>query len=535
MTGKTLLIGNGPCARRIAEDLVARNRGILVATPEQGFDISPALAAKYTAETSMEILTETKVISCRGSAGNFSVALKHNGKTRKAAVGNIVIAEEERRIPCFSLYGLTPASTIISLSDLKPLVPEPPGNHRRFAGITSMVFLSGIVEESNPVVMEEIMAACLKLQTSEKLKTYILTRNLKVAADGLENMYRKTKTAGVVYIKFTDAQPEIVQMEDGRVRFEFVDEITGDFLRLSADLTIVDEKIAPSNYATELSRIFELDGDPNGFAQRDNVHRLTVCSNRRGILVAGPARCVQSISDQYIDAGNAVLSLLEQERPASDQGVEKARIETGKCVRCLTCYRLCPYRAILVNTRVAVAPDACERCGICVAECPRGAIGMGQQESSKPLVLPAITGAKAVKDDRLPSITAYCCSRSAARAAELAARLGYSLPPGLQVVEVPCGGSVSLGHILAALNGNADGVMVLTCHEGNCHSEFGNIYARQRVDRAKALCAAIGMESGRLVHRTLASNMGIEFAQAVAEFEKQLLEMEPGRLKTGKK
>ena len=47
--------------------------------------------------------------------------------------------------------------------------------------------------------------------------------------------------------------------------------------------------------------------------------------------------------------------------------------------------------------------------------------------------------------------------------------------------------------------------------------------------------AAIGMESGRLVHRTLASNMGIEFAQAVAEFEKQLLEMEPGRLKTGKK
>jgi hypothetical protein len=37
-------------------------------------------------------------------------------------------------------------------------------------------------------------------------------------------------------------------------------------LKLPADLTIVDEKIMPSDYTADLARIFELEEDLNGFA-----------------------------------------------------------------------------------------------------------------------------------------------------------------------------------------------------------------------------------------------------------------------------
>ena len=91
-----------------------------------------------------------------------------------------------------------------------------------------------------------------------------------------------------------------------------------------------------------------------------------------------------------------------------------------------------------------------------------------------------------------------------------------------------------MGHILKAFNTNADGVMILTCHEGNCHSEVGPRYAQQRVEQIREHFGSIGIEGGRLVEKTLASNMGVEFAGTLVEFENQLLAMGPIRSKSEK-
>jgi quinone-modifying oxidoreductase subunit QmoB len=529
LTAKTLLIGGGACARRIAEDLTAKESDLIVAVLGEDLDSSSAAASAGRVGKRAKVYSKTKVLSCRGSVGDFEVLLEHNGEKQTATVEKIIIAEEEKRIPVFSGYGLFQATGVISISRLNNLLAESSAGASQFSGTKSVVFLVGLAGESHPVITAEIMRACLALRADYKPKTYILTRNLKVAGDGLEEMYRETKKAGVVYFKFTDTLPNIRQAPDGSVRIEFSDEITGNLFGLTPDVTIVDEKIAPSDYTVHLAHVFELEEDLSGFAQGDNVHRLTAFTNRKGILVAGPSRGVQSVPDQLIDADNAALSLLALEKSAVDQAESKARIDAGKCVRCLTCYRLCPYKAVRVDTRVWVAPEACEGCGICAAECPRGAISMEDKQTAVGFV-----ALEPAEDSFLPAITAFCCRRSAARAAELAGWMGKRLPAGLKIVEVPCGGGISLNHILSAFEGGADGVMVLTCHEGNCHSERGNIYAGQRVQQMKALFVPMGLESQRLVRKTLASNMGAEFAGALVEFEKQLLKMGSCRLKTGK-
>jgi coenzyme F420-reducing hydrogenase delta subunit len=130
-----------------------------------------------------------------------------------------------------------------------------------------------------------------------------------------------------------------------------------------------------------------------------------------------------------------------------------------------------------------------------------------------------------------PFIIAFCCRRSAAQARDLATCMGHKLPQGLRVVEVPCSGTVSYDHVFAALDNHADGVMVLTCHKGNCHSEHGNIYAGQTIEHIQDMFSRIGFGKERLLMQTFASNMGAEFAQIANRFEETIVKLGPSRMR----
>jgi coenzyme F420-reducing hydrogenase delta subunit len=121
-------------------------------------------------------------------------------------------------------------------------------------------------------------------------------------------------------------------------------------------------------------------------------------------------------------------------------------------------------------------------------------------------------------------MTAFCCTRSAEPAARLARRMGLTMPEGLTIVEVPCAGTVSLEHLMAAFSRGADGVLVLSCHEDNCHSREGNRLASERAELLSKRFSALGVDPKRLAVRSLASNMGVEFARALEEFAKALPE-----------
>jgi len=529
---RTLIIGSGTCARNIAEDLLSHDIEIIGPVKDEGPDFT---LSNHTQDASAEVLNHIRLVKCRGSVGDFTVFMDQKGETVERNVSSIIIAEEDRREPNFALYGVTPSSRIISSSQLKDLLNSP-GEGELLSGEETIVLLSGIFDESNPVITKEIMLCSLRLQSEFKKQIYILTKNLKVAGDGLEALYRKTKDAGVVYFKFADASPSIEQNRDGRALIAFNDEVTNQQFRLTSGITVVDETIKPSGYLSELSKILGVNSDEAGFAQTGNVHRIRVLTNRKGVLAAGPGRAVQSVEDQMTDASNAVLRVLElSEEEGPETIINKAEINRSRCVRCLTCYRLCPYRAILLDTKPAVVPEACEGCGICTAECPKGTItieGLSGSEISDQIIKPdAVNSGKIF----VPFIVAFCCRRSAARAWELAIEAGHNLPPGLKVIELPCAGSISYDHIFAAFKKGADGIMVITCHEGNCHSEKGNIFARQRADMVFEFLTQMGFEKERLIIKSLAANMAMEFSEITAGFEKQMIDLGASRIKPGDK
>ncbi len=512
-SNKTLILGSGPCARNIAENLLSKGEEIVLVTQAED--------AKLPSAEKAEILRGTTLVTCRGAAGDFKLTLSNNGERFSRTAAYMIVAEEAVRRPNFSLYGLESSSHVISLSQLK----ESLSDKERFSSVRHATFLTGLATESDPVTLREMMESSLRLRSDFDIRAYILTKNLKVGGNGLEALYRTTRSAGTVYVKFTGELPDIHQADDGRVTLTFMDEITRERFSLNPDMTIVDETLSPSDYATDLARILELNTDPSGFLQSDNVHRFSLLTNRRGILVAGPSRSVQSADDQAMDEGNAAISILKLR---ADQPEDKAVIGPG-CARCLTCYRVCPYRAIqIAETRPTVTAEACEGCGLCAAVCPACAItikGLTREDISERIAR------EFPKQEKMfiPYLVAFCCKRSAVLAQELAMS-SYVLPHGLMIVEVPCAGSVSHEHIFSAFKNRADGVLVLTCHEGNCHSEYGNLYARKQAEQMATILSDAGFEKERLLIETLAANMGKEFSEITMRFKKKILELGPSRL-----
>lgn len=528
---RALIIGSGSCAKNIAENLFKKDVEVIVAVRDQ----TPALPFPEPPKgIRLEILTQTRLLKCHGSVEEFTVSMEQKGKRIERCVSHILVTEEDRRDPNFSDYGLIPSFHVQSLSQIMDLLDSPQTDSPVPEG-KKVVFISGLLRESNPVIAEEVMASALRLQSEFNNQVYLLTGNLKVGDDGLEVLYRKTKDAGVIYAKLTPESTSdtllINQDPDGHIRIEFYDEITGKPFRLTPDMTVVDETIIPFQDLLELTRILKLDTDEAGFAQSGNVHRFSVRTNRKGVIAAGPSRKALTARGHTTDASNAALCLAELMAETIPEPENKAEINRSKCVRCLTCYRLCPFKAICLDTKPRVMPNACEGCGICTAECPKGVInieGLLGSDISDKIVKP-----DSIRENGafIPFIVAFCCRRSAARARDLAIEAGHHLPLGLTIIELPCSGIISYDHIFSAFKKGADGIMVLTCHEGNCHSEKGNVYARQRAERVFELLMQMGFKKERLVIDSLAANMGMEFTEAAMYFEKQIMGMGPSKIK----
>jgi quinone-modifying oxidoreductase subunit QmoB len=531
LTGKVLIIGDGPCAINTAKELSTNGIETVLASRKEIVQTNPD-GINQGNDAVIKVHNGVEISTCHGCVNDFKVAIRSGGQEFSENVSGIVIAEEYHRKENFEIYGLKPSSSVCSLSAITSATQKNKKHEIFSKKGCKVLFFTGCFEESNPVVLEEVMACALELQKEYHQEVFILTGNLKVAGDGLEALYRKTKDAGVFYIKVDHTPPEIEQSDDGSVAVVYKDEILQSVMKLSPDFVVVDETLLPSDYLEVLAGVFELDQDETGYLQSDNVHRDPVFTNRRGILVAGPTRAIQDRQAQLDDAGSAAIAQMHLISGKTDLAIgRKAVIGVVECARCITCFRICPYKAIRLENRVTVYADACEGCGICVAECPREYITLTGPGISDELKKIHINGVSESRDSFIPTIVAFCCARSAGKSFRMALDLDKNIAQYLKIVEVPCAGGISTDHILRTFLKAADGVMILTCHQGNCHSEVGNQYAKERTENVADRLAVMGFEKERLRLETIAANMGGEFLRIVTEFRNQLQEIGPSKIR----
>ncbi|MFO7964447.1 MAG: hydrogenase iron-sulfur subunit [Desulfobacterales bacterium] len=474
------------------------------------------LAKEVESDSNIKMLKKARLVDARGVPGDFTVRLAYPQKEEvEEKVGAIVIATEFFSKPANGAYNLALSDRILSLSQFEEMIKGPKKD--TFSGKT-IAFVFGFAGESTPLAMEKIFRAVLAAESLDDCTPYVYAGNLKVASEGLERLFLESRDRGANYFKLN--QPPVIDA-DGSI-ITFTDPVTNLEMEAAPDYIIIEEELKADAANERLSNILRIDAGPGNFLQTENVHRFPVRSNREGIFVIGGSRDIQGMPAAIMDVDNAVLeikNLLKDGRITTPKN--KALLDIGKCTFCITCYRCCPHGAIYWDetNKPVISLVACQACGICASECPMDAIQIGSYTDAEIMDLLKST---VEAETANPRIVAFCCQNSAYEAGLMAESFGLELPANLQIIRVPCAGKVDLEYILNAFVEGAEGVLVMTCHPGNCLSEKGNTYAKWRVEDAQRRLSEIGMEPERLGFVTLASNMGSDFSSAVIEMRDKL-------------
>lgn len=131
-----------------------------------------------------------------------------------------------------------------------------------------------------------------------------------------------------------------------------------------------------------------------------------------------------------------------------------------------------------------------------------------------------------------PEITAFYCIYCGYMAADTAGILGVQYPANVKFVRLPCTGKTDIRYLLDAFEQGADGVYVVACPIGNCHHVRGNERGRARLERARTLLEAIGLERERLDMFFMSGSQANAFAAAAQTMTHRIRGLGPNPLRT---
>lgn len=501
LLSRVLVMGSGQMSTDLALRLT--NEGFEVVTLLSNGDEDVKGTSAHAHEPVLEEL--------HGFVGRFTARISSSTGMSTEPVGFVVASGDGVSIPKFSDYGLSPSDRITSLSSLESTLNNGTGLVKPRRDVFHVVFLSGLEGASDPFTFARIFDSIAQLKNRLVVQPYVFTRDVKVAAPGLERRYREVREEGTLFFKFDEDNPFFESGPDG-MAIVFKDPVLGLELELVPDLIVVDEDQAPPISLKPLLQAIPSSAAMAPFLQPQSLRFSGVATPKAGILAVGPSRGNFDPRSANGDLEAVVVALKSAHLQDADPGLPGPPVvDPGKCTICLTCIRLCPHGAMSFQKRAEADPASCKRCGICAAECPMGAITLDPPAEQSSLAERLMPASGTLEGDD-PQISVFMCRRSAAQAFE---SLDPAIRKGLTPIVVPCAGTIAPEHILSAFRNGSDGVMVAGCHRGNCASIYGTTLASERVSGVQALLEQAGIVPQKLMFTAMAGNTAGDFAEAI--------------------
>jgi quinone-modifying oxidoreductase, subunit QmoB len=418
------------------------------------------------------------------------------------------------------LYGCLVLTSGIKLDGLSPDLPKgielvSPEN---FSGNgRSMGFLLDYGPRSNPAAG---MAAIRQAIENKKAggESFVIFQHAPVSHLYGESLYDLAKRVGVQFYRFGEKLPLVerasVDNPDEKFLITLRDVIeTGENVSLHCDEILAAHGPDPASVPQVFREVCGNDSDADGFLLSDSIHCHSGRSFRNGIFAVGEVTGETDLVRVAAQAASAAVNARAWMMGASLRKDDETVSVTQECIRCLTCYRICPHSAFSLGrgasrSTVQASAAICRECGICVSECPRLALDL----NSFPEGDVASFLDEAGKGQSEP-IVLYGCQRSAGRIMSL-----IELPPGVLFFPVPCAGRVSESMLWATLAAGAKGVLAIGCHHGNCASQTGTDWAVARVQSA---VEKLNLPQGfvpRVGYASIAANEPGRFNRVVNQF-----------------
>jgi heterodisulfide reductase subunit A len=175
---------------------------------------------------------------------------------------------------------------------------------------------------------------------------------------------------GVVYLR-----GKVSRVIDGGGRLEVwgSDTLSGQAVRVGADLVVQAMAAVPSAGSEQLARLMRVATDESGFFAEAHPKLRPVESPTAGVYLAGAAQFPKDIPETVAQASGAaakVLQLFAQRQMVAEPTV--AVVDEDLCSGCGRCVSACPYDARELHPwrQVATVNAAlCQSCGACAVAC----------------------------------------------------------------------------------------------------------------------------------------------------------------------
>lgn len=495
--------------------------------------------AKLESNPLIHVLASSKVEGVSGSPGNFSVSIRtsspdtidssEKAQARSIIVGAVIVATGWEPFDPTPLteYGYGRLENVITNLDFEKSAREQTQFLEKQKK-TAFIQCVGSRDErhlpycSDVCCLVSIKQALLLKQASPDNEVFIFYNDIRTPGE-YETLYRQARTSGIQFVRGIPS--ELRQDAPGKIGVSVFDVIAGERTEVVVDLVVLATGMKASQGTTELKNTFGLATNQYNFIE-SHLQCHPQDTQREGIFSAGCCRAPMDVSRSIESAGAATAKALRYLQGEIAVSPDYPVVDTLKCDRCNRCVEECPFAAYSFDDKGFPKVDIlkCRVCGICMGGCPIGAISLGE------LTIEQLSGMLDVLDTSYlgedePVILGFLCKNDAYRAADDAGLKGFTYPPNLVSIMVPCSGAVNGMIISEAISKGVDGVLLAGCADDQCHYLQGSALAKTRLADVSNKLKEMYLEPERVRFASISRDDPEKFAATVKEYAKELKQL----------
>jgi heterodisulfide reductase subunit A len=351
----------------------------------KGEDVQKKLAemtAEIEKDPKIHVHLKTALTKVDGFVGSFKSTLAADGAEQVLEHGVAIIATGgSPHTPQEYAYGSDPRIVTSLELDRKIMAGDP-----ALKTLNSAVFIQcvGSREPQRPYCSRvccthSVDNAIHLKEMNPEMNVFVLYRDMRTYGER-ELLYKKARTLGVIFIRYTLEQKPVVSIAGGKLLVTTTDPIIGRPLEIETDLITLATAVIP-NRDEKLANFFKVPLNEDGFFVERHAKLGPSEFATDGVFLCGLAHYPKPI-DEAIAQGQAAASravtLLARKKIYTSGTV--AEVDPRMCSQCGVCISVCPYSAPswtekgMFAGKAQVNPVLCKGCGLCVASCRSGAI-----------------------------------------------------------------------------------------------------------------------------------------------------------------
>ncbi len=369
---------------------------------------------------------------------------------------------------------------------------------------------------SNVCCMNTVKDALLIKEHWPETQIYVFYQDIRAFGKGFEDLYRRSKEEGVVYIRGLPSRIE--ELPDKRLKIYAEDTLLSEMVELEADIAILSVGLIPRKDKDDIQKLLALSLSEDGFYLESHPKLKPVDTAIGGVFLAGCAEGPKDIKDSVTQASAAAAraGILMAKGEVTVEALTPS-IDPEICKKCGMCANVCPYNAWIWSKEERNVPQlieaSCAGCGACGAECPSEAIDM--KHFPDEAIYAQIDAL--LEEEPEKKILVFACNWCSYAGADLAGVSRFQYPPNARIIRTMCSARIKPDFIIHALKKGVGAVLWSGCHIGDCHYNNANLNTKRRYENMMKRLERMGIRKERVQLDWFSAAEGIQFANKMRE------------------